>query len=94
MNVSYQKILHRWGVSNTETLNLLREVSSYYEKCIDSLAHDLGKLQELVQTLKTLSIDCGKNVATKPNSNPIKDIVEILLVSTFQMKVTLRHLAG
>ncbi|CAI9260852.1 unnamed protein product [Lactuca saligna] len=76
LDVAFQKVNHRWQVCNTNISNLLRDAFSYYEKCIDTVVHDKETLQELVNALQELSVNCGKNVASKPSSNPIKEVVE------------------
>lgn len=60
---------------NTYISNLLQDASSFYEKCIDSVIHDKEKLQELVNSLQELSVNCGNDVASKSSSNPIKEVV-------------------
>nr|KAJ0220288.1 hypothetical protein LSAT_V11C200056190 [Lactuca sativa] len=63
-------ILDRWRKNIVDI-----DASSFYEKCIDSVIHDKEKLQELVNSLQELSVNCGNDVASKSSSNPIKEVV-------------------
>nr|KAJ0215815.1 hypothetical protein LSAT_V11C300146200 [Lactuca sativa] len=78
-DIGFQKINRKWRVCSTKISNLLQDATSFYEKCIESVIHDKEKLQELVNSLQQLSETCGKDVASRSSSIPIKDVVENII---------------
>ncbi|CAI9270659.1 unnamed protein product [Lactuca saligna] len=74
--------------------SISEDASSFYEKCIDPVIHDKEKLQELVNSLQELSVNCGKDVASKSSSNPIKEVVENIIGAQISIDVKIKVLSG
>ena len=90
MDIGFQKINKKWRVCSTAISNLLQDATSFFEKCVESVIHDIEKLQELVNSLQQLSETCGKDVSTRSSSIPIKDVIENIIgvPTSLDVKIT------